>query len=461
LKAQGSESMEFHKYPLDVPLQTLIERRTSRIFSPLEWLIRRQAAASVLLLFTTIMALFFANSPWGDIPHVVADVKAKVLLHNWEFSFSIHALVKDGLLTLFFLLLGLEIKREIIAGHLNQPRKVAFILCAALGGMVVPAFMYYVFNSDGSGQVGWAIPMATDTAFAIGVLALLARYVSISVTILLTALAIFDDIGAILIIAVFYTENIEMLALFWAAISFMLLIGVNLMGMRNAWVYIILGMALWWFIHESGLHTTLAGLLIALAIPARSRISQRSFITLIREQILALEKEAEVDDSILRSQQQHRQMVNMGETVHSASTPLQQWERLLGNPIAIIVLPLFAFLNAGVQLSTNAIAEASASAITQGIFAGLVIGKPLGIALFGFIAIKLRLGIMPEGMRLRELIGIGMLAGIGFTMSHFISILGFENQPLLHEEAKIGILTASVVSASLGALWLYLARKKT
>lgn len=447
--------MEFLKHPIDAPLQTLIERRASRIFSPLEWLIRKQAAASVLLLFATVMALFLANSPWGDIPHSIAVVKAGIFLYDWELGFSIHTLVNDGLLSLFFLLLGLEIKREVIAGHLNEPRKVAFIVFAALGGMVVPALIYYTFNSGESGQAGWAIPMATDTAFAIGVLALLAKRVSISVTIFLTALAIFDDIGAILVIAIFYAEYIDMLSLLWAALTFLLLAGANLVGVRNVWIYTLLGIVLWWFVHQSGLHATLAGLLIALTIPARSRISQRSFITIIREQILALENNTAVDNSILKSQTQHMQMANMENTVHSASTPLQQWNTVLENPIAIIVLPLFAFFNAGIQLSAATIGEAYTSSVTQGIIAGLVIGKPLGVVLFCLLAIKLRLGAMPEGITFKKLAGIGMLAGIGFTMSLFISILSFGDQVLLHEEAKIGILTGSVISAFLGSLWFY------
>ena len=240
----------------------------------------------------------------------------------------------------------------------------------------------------------------------------------------------------------------------------MILAGANLLGVRNTWIYTILGIVLWLFIHESGLHATLAGLLIAMTIPARSRISQRSFITIIREQILALEKNADVDRSILKSQAQHIQMANMGQTLHSASTPLQQWNTILGNPIAIIVLPLFAFFNAGIQLSVGTIGEAYTSSVTQGIVAGLVIGKPLGVVSFCLLAIKLRLGIMPEGITFKELTGIGILAGIGFTMSLFISILSFDNQALLHEEAKIGILTASVISAFLGTLWFCCTKKE-
>lgn len=450
--------MKFGKKLADGSLQTLIARRIANILSPLEWFVRQQAAASSLLLLSTLLALALANSPWSNFIPAVADAKITLSVHYWSFNFSTLSFINDILLSLFFLLLGLEIKREILTGHLNDPRKVALIVFAALGGMVMPALIYYAFNSDGAAQVGWAIPTATDTALAIGVLALLARYVSISVSIFLAALAIFDDIGAILIIAAFYTESLDIHALLVASIIYGLLGGVNLIGIRGSWLYIVLGVVFWWFIHESGLHATLAGLLMALTIPARSRISQRSFITRIRQQILVFEKNRGIDGSILKSPDQHQQMAGIGETVRAASTPLQRWHATLGNPIAIIVLPLFALFNAGVQLSADTVSHVITSSVTQGVIIGLVIGKPVGVALFGLSAIKMRFGALPEGMTMHELIGVGLLAGIGFTMSLFISMLSFEGQQLLYDEAKVGILIASAIAAPLGGMWFYLFR---
>lgn len=452
--------MESPKEPVNAPLQTLIARRIAHILSPLEWFVRQQATASILLLLSTLLALALANSPWSDFIPSVADAKMAISVHYWSFNFSVLSFVNDILLSLFFLLLGLEIKREVLTGHLNHPRKVSLIVLAALGGMILPALIYFIFNGDNAGQAGWAIPTATDTALAIGVLALLARYVSISVSIFLAALAIFDDIGAILIIAVFYTASIDSHALLIALIIYILFGGVNLIGIRGNWLYIVLGIVFWWFIHESGLHATLAGLLMALTIPARSRISQRNFITLIRKQILDFEKHRGVDASILKSPDQHQQMAGMGETVRAASTPLQRWHTLLGTPIAIIVLPLFALFNAGVQLSSDAIGEAFLSPITQGVIIGLVIGKPAGVALFGLLAIKMRFGALPEGMTIHELIGVGILAGIGFTMSLFISMLSFEGQATFYEEAKIGVLIASAIAAPAGGAWFYLFRER-
>jgi NhaA family Na+:H+ antiporter len=453
--------MKFLDRPLDAPLQTLIERKVVRLFSPLERFIRKQAAASLLSLMAITLALGLANSPWhGAIP-ALASVKLGISLYRWEFEFSVSTLINDGLLSLFFLLLGLEIKREIMNGHLRHPRKVALILLAALGGMVVPALIYLAFNHGGAGQAGWAVPMTTDTAFAIGVLAVLAHRVSIGVSIFLAALAIFDDIGSIAVIAAFYAQDIDVDALLYALVAFALLCGANLTGFRKSWMYIVPGVVLWFFVHASGLHSTLAGLLVALAIPARSRISQRSFIARIRKQILAFEKNDAVDSGILKSQEQHRQMSDMGETVRSASTPLQQWDSILVNPIAIVVLPVFALFNAGIHLSADAARQALSSPVTWGVVAGLTVGKPLGIMLFSLVAVRTRLGRMPEGMGFRELAGVGMLAGVGFTMSLFIAGLGFENQPALRNDAQIGILAASLLSALLGAGWILgFARKK-
>lgn len=452
--------MKHTKHPIDFSLQTLIERRVEKMLTPLERFIRKQAAASILLILATILALFLANSPWDDVIHSIAAMDIGLHLDQWRFSFPVEKLINDGLLALFFFLIGLEVKREIMIGQLREPRQVALILSAALGGMVVPALIFALINGHGAGHPGWAIPMATDTAFAIGVLALLARYVSIGASIFLAALAIFDDIGAILVIAIFYTEQLDFMMLLYALFPLLLLFGINLMGIRSGWIYATIGLVLWWCIHASGIHATLAGILIAMAIPARSRISQRSFIERIREQILKFEESDKVDGNILKSHEQHLLMSHIGHTVHAASTPLQHWYSLLENPIAIFILPLFALFNAGMVLSSDALSLAVSSPITLGIIAGLVIGKPLGIALFSLAVLHLHIGVMPTGMRFVELIGAGLLAGIGFTMSLFIATLGFGDHPELLEPAKLGILIGSLLSAALGASWLFLVRNR-
>jgi len=448
--------MEFLKQPLDTKLQSLIERRVVRIFSPLEWFVRRQASASILLLLAAILSIVLVNSPWHAVLPSIAEIRASVSLDQWRIDFSVIGMVNDGLISLFFLLLGLEIKREIKTGSLNHPRKVAFISCAAIGGMVVPALIYAGFNYDGTGRSGWAIPMATDTAFSIGVLAMLSRYVSLQASIFLAALAIFDDIGAIVIIAIFYSSGLNADALFLAMVLLACLCLLNLAGMRSVWLYILFGSLFWWYIHESGVHSTLAGILIAFTIPARARISQRSFINRMRGQIALLEKNSNVDSNILQSTSQHMQMSNMGETVRCASTPLQQWYTLLRNPISIIVLPIFALFNVGIELSANTLEKAYASPVALGVFLGLVIGKPLGVVVFGLIAKRTKLGLMPEGMPITDLLGVGIVAGIGFTMSLFISKLAFAGNLQMEDAAKIGILLAAMFSAVLAFLFFTL-----
>lgn len=452
--------MKHTKHPIDLSLQTLIERRVEKMLTPLERFIRKQAAASILLILATLLALFLANSPWGHLIDSIAAMDIGLHLDKWNFNFPIEKFINDGLLALFFFLIGLEVKREMMIGQLREPRQVALILSAALGGMVVPALIYALINYDGTGRPGWAIPMATDTAFAIGILALLARYVSVGASVFLAALAIFDDIGAILVIAIFYTEQLHFAMLLYAMIPLALLFVINFMGIRSGWVYAVIGVALWWCIHASGIHTTLAGIMMAMAIPARSRISQRSFIERIRKQILKFEEGDKVDEDILKSHEQHLLMSHITHTVHAASTPLQHWYSLWENPIAIFILPLFALFNAGMVLSSDALALAISSPVTLGIIAGLVIGKPLGITLFGLAALRLNAGALPTGMRFVELIGAGLLAGIGFTMSLFISTLGFGGRPELLGPAKLGILIAFVLSATLGTVWLLFMRNR-
>lgn len=437
----------------NVPLQTLIERRVERLLTPLESFVRRQAAAGVLLIVSALLALFLTNSAWNGWILRIANTELGLYAHHWSFGLPFAHWVSDGLLALFFFLIGLEIKRELLIGELRHPHHALLVLMGAIGGMVIPALIYLAFNYGGSGQAGWAIPMATDTAFAIGVLALLARRVSVSASIFLAALAIIDDIVTILVIAVFYTHELTIAPLLKALIPLTLLFGINIAGIRRGWIYTVLGVILWWYIHESGVHATLAGLLMAMAVPARSQIGQSGFIEKVRSQILDFEKSKQPGQSILKASGQHQLAANITGTVNSASTPLQRWHSLFVNPIAIIVLPLFALLHAGVVLSGENVAAAFNSPVTWGIIAGLVIGKPLGIIIFSVLALRMRIAKIPDGMNFQELIGVGVMAGIGFTMSLFITVLGFEHHSELIEPAKIGILISSLIAAAIGMCW--------
>lgn len=436
-----------------ISLQGFLEKRVERFLTPLESFIHKQTTAAILLAFATLVALALANSPWREMARAVPEMQAGLVIHNWRFSMPLKEWMSSGLMTLFFFLIGLELKRETLAGKLRNPRQITLIIMAALGGMVFPALIYWCLNHGTAGAHGWAIPMATDTAFAMGVLALLARRVSYGASIFLMAMAIFDDIGAIAVISLFYAQAIRWDAVLVSGILMGLLFTVNIAGIRHGWFYAILGVLLWFFMHHSGVHATLAGLLMAIAVPARTRLGETGFIEEIRALVRLFEEGKGAQGGILGTQKQHDLASNIGDTVRDASTPLQRWESFLVGPIGIIVLPLFALFNAGVPLSGAEIAKAASSPVTQGIVAGLVIGKPLGVSLFSFLAHSLKLGVLPEGMKFSEVIGVGMLGGIGFTMSLFITMLGFHDAPELIGMAKTGILASSILSAFIAAWW--------
>lgn len=435
-------------------LQNPLERKVEGLVTPIESFIRKQAAAGMLLFVATALALFLTNSVWAVAWAEIPNIKFGVYLYRWSFVLPIKQWISDGLLALFFFLIGLEIKREILVGELRSTKYAIFVFMAAIGGMIVPGIIYYIMNYNGPGQVGWAIPMTTDTAFAIGILALITKKSSKSVAIFLAALAIIDDIITIIVISIFYTQELNLSALFESFLPLLILIIVNIMGIRRGWIYAVLGIVFWWYIQQSGIHATLAGLVIAMTVPARAKIGQRGFVDAIRAQILNFEESKKPGQAILEAPEQHALTVDIGETVKEASTPLQRWHSLLENPIAIIVLPLFALVHSGVYLTFNYAIGAMSSPVTLGIIAGLVIGKPLGIVIFSTLSVRLKVAQIPEGIKFTDIVGVSLLAGIGFTMSLFIAILGFNSSPELLEFAKIGILFSSALSAIFGIIWL-------
>ncbi|HEU4839278.1 MAG TPA: Na+/H+ antiporter NhaA [Micavibrio sp.] len=436
-------------------LKSLFEQRIANLTSPLERFIRHQATAGILLITLSLASLLLANTPAHIFADTLSSSKLGVIYGGKQFALSINDWVSQGLMAFFFLLTGLEIKREILAGHLQNKKEVLLLCCAALGGILVPALFYYGLTHNGEGHHGWAIPTATDTAFAVCVLALLATRVSIGLTVFLTALAIFDDIGAIAIISVFYAHDLNLFALVIALLIFFLLLLGNRSGIRSGWYFGIMGALLWLFIFKGGIHPTFAGLMLATTIPARTVMSQAGFITSIHKLILSFEQKQDSNSSMLGSRGKHSIVTDIGQSVREASTPLQRWEASLLMPISILILPLFAFLNAGFSLSSENFVQGMHSPVTLGIILGLVIGKPVGITLFSFLAIKISMGKLPEGVTLKEIAGAGMLAGIGFTMSIFFTTLSFPDQPELVEQAKLGIFISSLVSAVAGCAWIY------
>src|ERR1043166_1895561 len=387
-------------------------RPMARFLRTVQEFARLEASSGILLIGCTVVAVAWANSPWSES-----------YVHLWHtdptFGFAgrllsqpLHFWINDGLMALFFLLVGLEIKREALVGELASFQKAALPIAAALGGMIVPAVFYFLFNRGGPGTAGWGIPMATDIAFALGVLALLGERAPMSLKVFLAALAIADDIGAVLVIAFFYTAQISWISLGVGGLFFLALIGANRAGARHPLIYIFLGVGLWIAFLKSGIHATVAGVLLAITIPARPRLSS-----------------TETDSPMLRFE-------------HA----LMPWNKY-------VIMPLFALSNAGVLLGSGA-ARSLTDPISLGVICGLVLGKPVGIVLFSWLATQSRIAAMLDGIGWRQIAGVGMLGGIGFTMLLFIANLAFGNTPEL-EMAKVGILAASIISGAAGAAILF------
>ena len=405
-----------------------------------------EAAGGILLIFAAVIALIWANSPWSNSyfdlwnTEIHISIGDLISLEHHGHPLTLGEFINDVLMVLFFFVVGLEIKRELVTGELNTKRAASLPAAAAIGGMVVPALIYFAFNQSGDATAGWGIPMATDIAFAVGVVSLLGTRVSTSLKIFLLTLAIVDDIGAILVIALFYTEK---LSVGWLIVAFFVIFVTSLLKAVKIWympIYVILGFILWYAIFESGVHATIAGVIMGLLAPARPLLDTDDEV-----EVLKIQKIDEVESQSLR-----RLAFQIKETVPVT----ERLENLLHPLTGFIILPLFALANAGVVLSTESVGDAVSSGITQGIVVGLVVGKIAGITLFTLLAVKIGLCTLPPGTTKRHIVGIASIAGIGFTVSMFIGGLAFDNA-MLQDEAKIGILFASVVAAIIGTFILY------
>ena len=367
------------------------------------------------------------------------EITFGVGLGDWSLEKPLLLWVNDGLMAFFFFLVGLEIKREVLVGELSEPRDAALAVTAALGGMVVPASIYAAINWGGEGISGWGVPMATDIAFALGMMALLGDRVPTSLKVFLTALAIVDDLGAVLVIALFYTGEIEVLNLLITAGALALAFLYGRLGGRNLKVLAFFGIVVWFFVLQSGVHATVAGILLALATPIKRKIAPQD----LRQELRAgLERG--------RFEEVEVKVANLERVLGDAQSPLHRLERLMHPWVAFLVLPIFALFNAGVALGGG---TGVTGPVTVGVFLGLLLGKPLGVLAFSWLAIKTGMASLPEGVGWWAMTGAGLLAGIGFTMSLFVGGLAFDGGEML-ESAKLGILSASVVAAVLGLVLL-------
>jgi NhaA family Na+:H+ antiporter len=419
-----------------------------RLTLPLRVRLHAAPAGGLVLLACAVVAMVWANSPWAHSYHVLWDTPIAIGVGDRHAALSLHAVVNDGLMAVFFFLVGLEIKREILVGELASVRQAALPVAAALGGMIVPALLFLAFNAGGPTSRGWGIPMATDIAFALGVLALLGDRFPPALRVFLSALAIADDLGAVLVIALFYTASVSWGALAAAFGLLLLSLAANAVGVRAATAYAVIGVALWVAVLLSGVHATVAGVLLAMTIPSRTVIDERALLegagAALREFDLACHPE-----TVMLSNRAHQAALRRLEVLsEKALPPLARLEHGLHGVVTFGIMPLFALANAGVELRGGS--EAIASTIGLGVIAGLVLGKPIGIALASWLAVRAGVASLPDGVGWRTLAGTAVLGGIGFTMSLFIASLAFGDSAEWLTSAKLGILVGSVIAGVAG-----------
>ncbi|HEX6202523.1 MAG TPA: Na+/H+ antiporter NhaA [Thermoanaerobaculia bacterium] len=418
---------------------------------PFQAFFRLESASGLLLLAAALVALVWANSPAASSYFELWRTMATMAVGPVVIEKPLLLWINDGLMAVFFFVVGLEIKREVLVGELAAPRKAALSVAAAIGGMAVPAAIYWLFNSGGPGAAGWGIPMATDIAFALGVLALLGRRVPLSLKVFVTAVAIVDDLGAVLVIAVFYTERLSTGMLGVGAVFLLAMVVLNRAGVRRTWPYALLGAFLWLAFLKSGVHATIAGVLGAMAIPARRKIDAPEFLRRA-EALLAEIREDTVPGRAEPTEDQRDALHSLDKAAENVGTPLARIEHALHPWVAFFIMPVFALANAGVAVE-GGLAATLGSPIALGIVLGLFVGKQVGVLGAAWLAVKSGLAAMPAGITWRQMWGVSLLCGIGFTMSLFIAGLAFPD-PALLDAAKVGILAASLVSGVAGALAL-------
>jgi Na+:H+ antiporter, NhaA family len=426
------------------------------LLRPFQRFAATESSGGIVLLICTVVALVWANSPWADSYHALWETSLTIGAGSHVLTLSLHHWINDGLMAVFFFLVGLEIKREMLVGELASARHAALPIAGAIGGMLLPAALYAALNATGTGAPGWGIPMATDIAFAIGVLALLGPRVPLPLKVFLVALAIVDDIGAVLVIAFFYTSTISWAALATGGVLLAVLIGFNAGGVRHPAAYTLLGVALWVAFFASGVHATIAGVLVAMTVPSRELINEDEFLRRSRAVLADFERACSPATTVLTNADQQHAIHELEVASEQAQAPLLRMEHKLHGIVAFGIMPLFALANAGVHFGRD-LFNALSVPVTVGIVLGLVIGKPLGITLFAWLATRAGVAALPPNSTWRELHGVSWLGGIGFTMSLFIAGLAFPDNPELLDSAKVGILAASILAGAAG--WIVLRRE--
>ncbi len=416
---------------------------------------RAQSMGGIVLFGATILALIFANTQLSDFYDSLRASSVGIDAGNFSLKKPLILWINDGLMAIFFFMIGLEIKREIMIGELNSPSRAALPLIAALGGMVVPVIFYFLLNNNPGASHGWGIPMATDIAFTLAILKLLGKRVPIGLKVFLAAFAIIDDIGAVLVIAIFYSSSIDWMMLLWAVLPFGLLIYLNLRHMFSRYLHLVCGLVIWYLFLKSGIHPTIAGVLLAFTVPLRQKTDIKTFTGKLHEIAGEISVTGKSRTPLLTSGQME-QIDEIEAWTCRVQSPLQRLEHGLQGWVAYLIMPLFAFFNAGVVFSAGMQPDMS---LVTSLALSLFLGKTAGVTLFSYVGIRFKLASLPEGVYFRQIIGIAMLAGVGFTMSMFIANLAFADAMILMDSARTGILAGSLLSGVAGYLMLRYYRK--
>lgn len=408
--------------------------------------IKIESFSGILLLIATLIALIWANSPLSHLYESLWQSKIGISTQLFEINKPLILWINDGLMTIFFFVIGLEIKRELIIGELNTIKKAAFPFFAAFGGMIIPLSLFFILNKNPETSAGWGIPMATDIAFTLAILNLLGKRVPVSLKIFLTAFAIVDDLGAVIVIAVFYSSELNWIMLAIAMLPLVMLFILSRIGLYSKYTLLILGIVIWYLFLKSGIHPTIAGVLIAFAVPIRQKFNVKVFVSELHTIVKNINKTEDVEAPILTKAHLH-EIDNLENLTYKVQSPLQHLEHKLHNWVAYLIMPLFALANAGVAFSSGMALDMP---LVLNITIALVVGKFIGVSLFSFLGVKLKLADLPENANNLQILGIAVLAGLGFTMSIFIANLAFAEYPGYIDSAKVGILAGSLIAGILG-----------
>jgi NhaA family Na+:H+ antiporter len=429
------------------------EKAFKKVYTPFEHFLHAQTTTGLVLVAMTIIALVVANSPLYDAYKHIIHTPIALHIGDLVIKHSIHHWINDGLMAIFFFLIGLEIKREVLVGELSNIKVAILPILSAIGGMIVPALIYLAINKGGEGTNGWGIPMATDIAFAISALVLLGKRVSPALVTFLVALAIVDDLGAVLVIALFYTAEIQMNYLILAGAMFGVMVILNRFGIHAVLPYFLVGIVMWFFMLESGVHATIAGVIAAFAIPSKPKMPPTDLTKHTKNLLDEFDSYPSATDMTMHEKQKAI-LQNIKDRIDAVGSPAARLEQGLHLPVSLIVIPLFALANAGIHIDFSSVGDVIMKPVSLGIISGLLLGKIIGIFGVAYLSIKLKIAKLPENSSMSQIFGVAALGGIGFTMSMFVADLAFINKPELIFQAKIGILTASLLAGALGFIWL-------